>query len=83
MISERATMEPQYRDASLGGVHVPMHPMSVSTLPGTTQIVTSLAKPTPIMQFSQMPAISDTLPPIRDILEPFSNEQVRSAYLER
>ena len=30
-----------------------------------------------------MPTISDTLPPIRDILEPTSNEQVRSAYLER
>ena len=30
-----------------------------------------------------MPAISDTLPPIRDTLEPASNEQVRSAYLER
>ena len=30
-----------------------------------------------------MPAISDTLPPIRDILEPASNEQVRSTYLER
>ena len=25
----------------------------------------------------------DTLPPIRDILEPASNEQVRSTYLER
>ena len=30
-----------------------------------------------------MPAILDTLPPIRDILEPTSNEQARSAYLER
>ena len=30
-----------------------------------------------------MPTISDTLPQIRDILEPVSNEQVRSAYLER
>ena len=30
-----------------------------------------------------MPTISDTLPHIRDILEPTSNEQVRSAYLER
>ena len=30
-----------------------------------------------------MSAISDTLPPIRDILEPASNEQVRSTYLER
>ena len=56
--------------------------MSVSTLPGTTQIVTPLVKSTPITQSSQMPAISDTLQPIRDILEPASNEQVRSAYLE-
>ena len=46
-------------------------------------MVTPLAKSTPITQSSQMPAISDTLPPIRDILEPASNEQVRSTYLER
>ena len=46
-------------------------------------MVTPLAKSTPITQSSQMPAISDTLPPIRDILEPVSNEQVRSTYLER
>ena len=44
VISERATMEPLYRDASLDGVYVPMHPVSVSTLPGTTQMVTPLAK---------------------------------------
>ena len=30
-----------------------------------------------------MPTTSDTLPHARDILEPASNEQVRSAYLER
>ena len=30
-----------------------------------------------------MPTISDTLPPIWDILEPASSEQARSAYLER
>ena len=30
-----------------------------------------------------MPTISDTLPPIRDILEPASSEQVRSAYLKK
>ena len=83
VISERTTMEPQYRDASLNGVYVPMHPVSVSTLPETTQMVTPLAKSTPIMQSSQMPAISDTLLPVMDILEPASNEQVRSAYLER
>ena len=83
VIIERTTMEPQYRDASLDGVYVPMHPVSVSTLPGTTQMVTPLAKSTPITQSSQMPAILDTLPPVRDILESTSSEQVRSAYLER
>ena len=60
-----------------------MHPVPVSTLPGMTQMVTLLAKSTPIIQSSQIPAISDTLPPIRDILEPASNEQLRSTYLER
>ena len=60
-----------------------MQPVSVSTLPGTTQMVTPLAKSTQITQSSQMPAMSDTLSPIRDILEPASNEQARSAYLER
>ena len=82
VISERATKELQYMDASLEGEYVPMHPMSVNTLPGTPQMVTPLAKSTPITQSSQMPAISD-IPPVRDILEPASNEQVRSAYLER
>ena len=76
-------MEVQYRDASLVGLYVPMQPVSVNTLPGTTQMVTSLAKSPLITQSSEMPAISDTLPPIRDILEPTCNGQVRSAYLER
>ena len=48
VINERATMELQYRDASLDDVHVPMHPVSVSTLPETTQMVTPLVKSTPI-----------------------------------
>ena len=30
-----------------------------------------------------MPTISATLPHVRDILQPTSNEQVRSTYLER
>ena len=33
VISERATMEPQYRYASLEGEYVPMHPMYANTLP--------------------------------------------------
>ena len=83
VISERTTLELQYKDASLDGVYVSMHPVPMSTLPGMTQMVAPLAKSTTITQSSQMPAISDTLPPVRDILEPASNEQVKSTYLER
>ena len=46
-------------------------------------MVTPLAKTTRITQSSQMSAVLDTLPPVRDILEPTSNEQVISTYLER
>ena len=46
VISERATLESQYKDASLDGVYVPMHPVPMSTLPGMTQMVTPLAKST-------------------------------------
>ena len=60
-----------------------MHPVPMSPLPGMTQIVTPLAKSTPITQSLQTPAIPETWPPTRDILEPTSNEQVRSIYLER
>ena len=42
-----------------------------------------LAKSTPLTQSSQIPKISTALPHVRDILEPTSNEQARSAYLER
>ena len=83
VINERATVEPQFRDASLEGEYVPMQPMYMNTLPGTTHIVTPLAKSTLITQSSHMLTITDTLPPIRDILEPTSSERARSAYLER
>ena len=61
VISERATLEPQYKDAFLDGVYVPMHPMPMSTLPRTTQMTTPLAKSTPKTQSSQMPAILNIL----------------------
>ena len=83
VINERATVEPQFKDASLESENVPMQPMYVNTLPGTTNMVTPLAKSTPITQSSQMPTISDTLLHVTDILDPTSNEQVRSTYLER
>ena len=76
-------MELQYKDTSFGGMYGPAQPVHMSTSPGMTQMVTYLAKSTPITQSSQMPAISDTLLPIWDILEPASNEQARSTYLER
>ena len=57
--------------------------MHMSTLPGMTQMVTPLAESTPMTQSSQMPAIPGTMPPARDILEPTSNEQARSNYLEK
>ena len=83
VINERATVEPQFRDASLESEYISMQPMYANTLPGTTNMVTPLAKSTPITQSSQMPTISDSLPHVKDILEHTSTEQARSAYLER
>ena len=54
----------------------------VNTLPGTTTMVTPIAKSTPT-QASQVPNIPIVLPCERDILEPSLNEQARAAYLER
>ena len=62
VISERATVKPQFRPAPLKGEYVSMQPAYVNTLPGTTSIVTPLAKSTPITQVSQMPTISAAFP---------------------
>ena len=83
IINERATVEPQYRVASLAGMYGPVEPMHISTLLGTTQVVTPLAESTPMTQSSQMPTIPDRIPPVGDILEPTSNEQARAHYLEK
>ena len=74
VINERATVEPQFRDAYLEGKYVPMQPTYGNTLPGTSSMVTPLAKSTPLMQSSQIPMISAALPHVRDILKPASNE---------
>ena len=60
-----------------------MQPTYANTLPGTTSMVTPIAKSTPITQALQMPMMPAVLPHVRDILEPSSNEQVRATYLER
>ena len=52
VINERAAVEPQFRDTSLGSEYVPMQPTYVDTLPGTNSMVTPLAKSTPITQSS-------------------------------
>ena len=82
IINERATKQPQYRGASLAGMYGPAQPMHMSTLPGTTKMVTPLAESTPMTQSLQVPAIPGRIPPVRDILEPTSKEQAQSNYLE-
>ena len=75
LINERATVEPQYRGASLASMYGPAQPMHMSTLPGTTQVVIPLAKSTPMTQSLQMPMVPGRIPPVGDILESTSNEQ--------
>ena len=50
VISERATVELQFRDASLESEYVTMQPTYANTLAGTNSMVTPLAKPMPITQ---------------------------------
>ena len=83
IINERATIEQQYRGASLAGMYLPAQPMHMSTLLGMTQMVTPLAESTPMTQSLQMPMVPGRILPVRDILEPTSNEQARADYLEK
>ena len=50
LINEKATVRPQFRPTSLEGEYVSMQPTYANTLPGTTSMVTPLAKSTPITQ---------------------------------
>ena len=83
IMNERTTVEPQYRGASLASMYGPVQPMHMSPLTGMTQVVTPLAKPTPMTQSLQMPMIPGRIPPVGDILEPTSSEQARADYLEK
>ena len=83
VINERATVKPQFRPTSLEDEYTLMQPTYVNTLPGTTSMVTPLAKSSPITQALQMPTISAVLSHVGNILETASNEQARAAYLER
>ena len=83
MISEKATVKPQFRPTSLEDEYTVMQPTYVNTLPGTTSIDTPIAKSTPVTQPSQILSMPIVSPHIRDILEPSSSKQARAAYLER
>ena len=84
VISERATLEPQYINTPLAGMYGPAQASQVSTLSGQTQLVTPLAKSTPVTQSSQAPMIPPRrMQPMRDILETVSTDQARTDYLER
>ena len=83
MIKEKATVKPQFRSTSLEDEYTVMHPTYVNTLPGTTSMVTPIAKSTPITQTSQISSIPMVSHHARDILVPSSSQQARAAYLER
>ena len=76
-------MKPQFKPASLEDEYTIMQPTYVNTLPGTTSMVTPIARSTPMTHASQMPTIPIVSSCARDILEPSSNQQARAAYLER
>ena len=82
VINEKATVKTQFKPTSLEDEYTIMQPTYVDTLPGTTSMVTPIAKSTPMTQALQMPTMPIVSPHVRDILEPSSNEQARAAYLE-
>ena len=55
----------------------------MNTLPGTSDIITPIAKSTPITHASQMPMLPNIPSSERNILEPMLSEQARSTYLEK
>ena len=83
IIHEKATVIPQFKQIPLEDEYNTMQPTYVNTLPGTTSMVTPIAKSTPVTQASQMPILPIVASSGRDILEPSSNEQARAAYLEK
>ena len=82
LISEKATVKPQFKPTSLEDEYTIMQPTYANTLPGTTSMVTPIAKSTQMTQALQMPMMPAVSPPVRDILEPSLNEQVRATCLE-
>ena len=55
IIHEKATVIPQFQQTPLEDEYNTMQPTYVSTLPGTTSMVTPIVKSTSVTQASQMP----------------------------
>ena len=83
IIPEKATIIPQFQHTLLEDEYHAMQATYVSTLPRTTDMVTPIVKSMPVTQASQMPVLPNVPSSKRDILEPVSSEEARSAYLER
>ena len=71
VISEKATIIPQFWLALIEDEYRPTY---MNTLPGTTDIVTPIAKSMPVTQASQMPVLPNAPPHERDMLEPVSSK---------
>ena len=80
IIPKKAMVIPQFQQTLVEDEYKPSY---VNTLPGTTDIDTPIVKSMPVTQASQMPVLPNVPPLERDIFEPMSSEQARSAYLER
>ena len=84
MISERATLKPQYRlTTSLGSESIDTQPLYMNTLPGTTSMGTPMTESTSVPQIGPILFRPIPTPHVCDISEPSANEQVRADYLER
>ena len=77
MIPEKATVIPQYQHTSVEDEYAPTYE---NTLPGITSLPTPIAKSTPVTQASHIPMTKTVTD--RDIVQPMSSEEARTAYLE-
>ena len=68
VINEKATIKPQFKPTSLEDEYTIMQHTYADTLPGTTSMVTPIAKSTPITQASRMSMMPAVSPHVRDIL---------------
>ena len=80
IIPKKATVIPQFQQTSLEDEYWPAY---VNTLPGTTDMSTSIPKSMPVTQASQMPVLPNVPPYEQDIMKPICSEKARSAYMER